>query len=127
MAAPNWVDSVYDGALAIIATATRVDICTTEPTTFTEATATFTKANYTLTAGIGGGDWTAGNGDTSGRKLTLGAQSGNNGTGTGAANFLAFTDGAALLGVIAGDGDTVNSGSPVNISAVDVLEIRDAT
>lgn len=129
MASPNWADAVYDGALDIIAdNCTRVDICTTEPTTFTEATLTYSVGNYTLTAGDGGGDWTIANGDTSGRKLTLGAQSGNNGTGNGAGNFLAFTNGSTTLyGVIDGDGDTVNSGSPVNIAAVDVLEIRDAT
>jgi hypothetical protein len=129
MASPNFVDAVLDASLAFLAdNCDRVDICTTEPTTFAEATTTFTVANYTLTAGAGGGDWTIANGDTSGRKLTLGAQSGNNGTGTGAANFLAFTNGTdTLYGVIDGDGDTVNSGSPVNIAAVDVLEIRDPT
>ncbi len=127
MASPNFSDAVLDGSLDILAdNAVRVDICTTEPTTYAEATSTYTVANYVLTAGDGAGDWTIANGDVSGRKLTLGAQSGNNGTGTGAALFLAFTDGAATLyGVIDGDGDTVNSGSPVNISAVDVLEIRD--
>ena len=129
MASPNFVDAVLDASLAFLAdNCDRVDICTTEPTTYAEATTTFTVANYTLTLGAGGGDWTIANGDTSGRKLTLGAQSGNNGTGTGAANFLAFTNGTdTLYGVIDGDGDTVNSGSPVNIAAVDVLEIRDPT
>ena len=129
MASPNWSDTVLDGGLNVIAdNATRVDICTTEPTTYAEATSTYTVANYTLTAGAGNGDWTLANGDTSGRKLTLGAQSGNNGTATGAANFLAFTNGTnTLYGVIDGDGDTVNSGSPVNISAVDVWEVRDPT
>ena len=129
MASPNWSDAVYNGSLAVIAdNVVRVDICTTEPTTYAEATTTYTVANYTVTAGDGNGDWTIAAGDTSGRKLTLGAQSGNNGTGTGAASFVAFTDGSSTLyGVIDGDGDTVNSGSPVNISAVDVLEINDAT
>jgi hypothetical protein len=128
MASPNWIDAVYDGALDIIAdNCTRVDICTSEPANYA-AISGVSVANYTLTAGDGNGDWTIANGDTSGRKLTCGAQSGNNGTGTGAANFLAYSDGSALMyGVIDGDGDTVNSGSPVNIAAVDVLEITDAT
>lgn len=127
MASPNVADSVLDAAMAKIATCTRVDICTTEPTNLTEATSTYTVANYTLTAGDGNGDWVIANGDTSGRKVTLQTQSGNNGTGTGAANFVAFTDGSALLAVIDGDGDTVNSGSPVTINAVKVLEIADPT
>ena len=128
MASPNWIDAVLDGALDIIAdNCTRVDICTSEPANYA-AIAGVTVGNYTLTAGDGNGDWVIANGDTSGRKLTMTAQSGNNGTGTGAANFLAFSDGSALLyGVIDADGDTVNSGSPVNISAVDVWEIADPT
>lgn len=128
MASPNWADSVYDGALDVIATATRVDVCTTEPTTYAEASSTYTVGNYTLTPGDGNGDWVIANGDTSGRKITLQAQSGNNGTGTGAANFLAFSisGSSTLLGVVDGDGDTVNSGSAFSIAATDVLEIRDA-
>jgi hypothetical protein len=127
MASPNFHDDVFDGALDILALATRVDITQTEPTTRTEAITTYTLGNYTLTAGDGGGDWTIANGDTSGRKITLGAQSGNNATGTGTATFVAFTDATRLLGVIDGDGDTVNSGSPFTIAATDVWEIADPT
>lgn len=129
MASPNWQDVTYDGFLAFLANnCDRVDVCTTEPTTYAEATSTYTVGNYTLTVGDGNGDWTIAAGDTSGRKLTLEAQSGNNGTGTGAANFVAFTNGTdTLYGVIDGDGDTVNSGSPFTISAVDVLELLDPT
>lgn len=119
-------DAALDGTLAIIATCTRVSICTAQPANFA-GIAAVSVGNYTLTAGNGNGDWTIANGDTSGRKITLGAQSGNNGTGTGAANFLAFDDGSTLHWTIAGDGDTVNSGSPVNISAVKVAELADPT
>jgi len=124
MASPSWHDDVYDAALAEIATATAVHACTAEPANHA-GIAAVTIGNYTLTAGLGGGDWTAAAGDTSGRKLTLGAQSGNNATGSGDADFLAFTDGSTLLGVIDGDGDTLNSGSPWTIAATDVIEIRD--
>lgn len=79
MASPNWIDAVYDGGLDYIETnATRVDVCTTEPTTYAEATSTYTVANYTLD----GSDWTISAGDVSGRKQTMGQQTGNNGTGT---------------------------------------------
>ena len=127
MASPNWSDLVFDGALDVIATnCTRVDICGTEPTTYAEATSTYTLANYTLTAGDGLGDWVIANGDTSGRKLTMNQQTGNTATGTGNGNFLAFTDGSSVLyGVIDGDGGSVAVGVAVDISAVDVLEIRD--
>ena len=117
-------NDVYDAALAKVATCTAVHACTSEPANHA-GIAAVTVGNYTLTAGNGNGDWTIADGDTSGRKLTLGAQSGNNGTGTGAANFLAFTDGTTLLYTCAGDGDTVNSGSPFTIAATNVLELRD--
>ena len=125
MASPNFSDAVLDGGPDYLETnCTRVDICTTEPTTYAEATSTYTVGNYTLN----GADWTIANGDTSGRKITLGAQTGNNGTGTGAGNFLAFTNGTdTLYGVIDADGDTVNSGSAVNISATKVWETADPT
>ena len=117
-------NDVFDAALAKVATATAVHVCTTEPANHA-GIAAVTVGNYTLTAGNGNGDWTIADGDTSGRKLTLGAQSGNNATGTGDADFLAFTDGSTLLLTIAGDGDTLNSGSPFTIAATNVFEIRD--
>lgn len=119
-------DAVLDGALDIIATCTRVSICSSEPANFA-GIAAVSLGSYTLTAGDGGGDWTIANGDTNGRKITLGAQSGNNATGTGAANFLAFDDGATLHYTTAGDGDTVNNGSPFTISSYKVVEIADPT
>jgi len=123
--APSFTDAVIDGGLDALALATRVDVCQTEPTTFTEAQTTYTLGNYV----VDGSDFTNAAGDTSGRKVTLGAQSGNNATGTGTGTFLAFTTtiGSVFLGVIDGDGDTVNSGSPWTIGAVDVWEIRDPT
>lgn len=123
---PIASDAALDGTLDIIATCTRVSICSAEPANFAGISAV-SLGSYSLTAGDGGGDWVIANGDTNGRKITLLAQSGNNGTGTGAANFLAFDDGATMHWTIAGDGDTVNSGSPVNISAVKVAELADPT
>lgn len=117
-------DATFDAALAVVATCTAVHVCTSQPANHA-GIAAVSVGNYTLTAGNGNGDWTIANGDTSGRKITLGAQSGNNGTATGAANFLAFTDGTTMHLAIAGDGDTVNSGSPFTIAATNVLELRD--
>ena len=130
MASPKWEDATYDAMLDTVAdNVDRVDVCTTEPTTHTEATSTYSVGNYTLTTGDGGGDWVIAAGDTSGRKLILQAQSGNNGTGTGAANFVAFTKttGSVFYGCIDGDGDTVNNGSPFTIAATDIIELLDPT
>jgi hypothetical protein len=118
-------NDVFDAALEELATATQVTVGTgTAPSTYA-ASYTGELGTYTLTAGTAGADWNLAEGDTSGRKLTLTQQTGNNGTATGTADWLAFDDGVTLLGVIDGDGDTVNSGSPFTINAVDVLEIRD--
>lgn len=117
-------DPVYDAALAKIATCTRVSACTSQPANFA-GIAAVSVGNYTLTAGDGSGDWVIANGDTSGRKITLTAQSGNNGTGTGAANFLAFDDGSVLQAVVVASGQTINSGSPWTIAQFKVFEMLD--
>jgi ABC-type tungstate transport system permease subunit len=125
MASPNLHNDVIDAMLDKIATCNRVDACATEPTNLTEATSTYTKGNYTLTAGDGNGDWVIADGDTSGRKISITGQSGNNGTGTGTATYLAFSDGTTLLAVVDGDGDTINSGSAWTITAGKVFEVAD--
>lgn len=124
MASPNLHNDVYDAALDEIATANIVHACTAEPANHA-GIAAVSVGNYVLTAGDGGGDWTIADGDTNGRKITLGAQSGNNATGTGAADFLAFSDGTTLQAVIDGSGETLNSGSPWTIAALDVYEFAD--
>lgn len=124
MAVPSFHDDVYDAALAELATATAVHVCSAEPANHA-GIAAVSLGSYTITAGAGNGDWTIADGDTSGRKLTLAAQSGNNATASGDGDVLAFTDGTTLLGVIAGSGETLNSGSPFTIGATDVVELRD--
>ena len=124
MAVPNIHNDVYDAALNKIATCTRVSACTSVPANFA-GIAAVSVGNYTLTAGAGSGDWVVADGDTSGRKISLTAQSGNNGTATGAAEALAFDDGTTLLCVIDASGQTVNNGSPWTIAAVKVFEFSD--
>ena len=76
-------NSVYDAATAEIATCTRMDVTsdTTNPANLTN-----TLAYTAMTAGLGGGDYTAANGDVSGRKVTMTSKSGvtvnNSGTAT---------------------------------------------
>lgn len=124
MATPSFHNDVYDAALAELATSNVVHVCSAEPANHA-GIAAVSLGNYVLTAGVGSGDWTVADGDTSGRKATMGAQSGNNATASGAANVLAYSDGTTLQGVIAGDAESLNSGSPFTIAATDVVEIRD--
>lgn len=123
---PIASDAFIDGSLIKLATCTRVSVCTAEPANFA-GIAAVSVGSYVLTAGDGLGSWVIANGDVSGRKITLQAQTGNNGTATGAANFLAFDDGTTMHYTTAGDGDTVNSGSAFSIAAYDVAEIADPT
>jgi len=120
-------DATIDGFLDTIAdTCDRVDVCSTQPTTYTQATSTYTLGNTTLTTGDGGGDWTIANGDTSGRKLSLAQQAGITATGTDTAQHIAFTDGSStLLAVATCTSQSVTSGNSITINAFDVLEIAD--
>lgn len=64
-------NSVFDAALAVIATCTRMDVTSDSST---PANLTNSLADVTLTAGAGNGDYTIADGDVSGRKLTVGQQ-----------------------------------------------------
>ena len=67
-------DAVLDAALAKTATATRLSVTTGQPANFA-GIAAVSLGNVALTAGLGGGDFSAAtDGDTSGRKTTLAAQ-----------------------------------------------------
>lgn len=64
-------DAILDKTLDEIATATRQILCSAQPTTYTEANSTYALADVTLS----GADFTKANGDTNGRKVTIGAKS----------------------------------------------------
>lgn len=120
-------DATLDGMLDYIAdNCTRVTICSTQPTTYTEANATYALADVTVTAGAGSGDFTIGNGDTSGRKLTLLQQTGVTVDASGTAQHIALLDvtGTALLAVTTCTSQSVTSGNTATINAFD-LELRD--
>lgn len=124
MATPNWIDAVIDGGLDYIAAnTTRVHVCSAEPANYAGIAAVLL-AQYTVTSG----NFTKANGDTSGRKITLGALSGNTATAAGNGSHIAFSNGSdTLYGVISGDGDAIANGQQVDIAAVDVWEIADPT
>lgn len=63
-------------------------ICSTEPTTYTEARTTYKLAEVELDEGDGNGDYTIGDGDASGRKLTISEQADMSVTATGEANWV---------------------------------------
>lgn len=117
-------DSTLDGFLdTIINNCTRVTICSTQPTTYAEANATYALADVTVDSS----DFSKANGDTSGRKLTLAQQTGVTIDATGSAQHVALLNvsGTALLAVTTCTTQSVTSGNTATINAFDI-EISDA-
>jgi len=117
-------DLAFDSGLAwVTANGSRIDICSSEPSTYSEATTTYTLGNKTgLTVGA------AEDGDTDGRKVVVPAFSGGTVTATGTAAYWALTDGAGILLATRALAATqpVTAGNTFNLGALDIT-IRDAT
>lgn len=81
-------DRVLDNGLTVLdAEANRVDICSSEPTTYAAATSTLTLGNETSISISA-----PANASPNGRKVTLAAITGASVTGTGTATHYAITD-----------------------------------
>jgi hypothetical protein len=113
-------DVVLDGALNIVKNnATRISICSAQPTTFTEAMTTYKLAIKTITdtdfTGPADNDGTG-----AGRKLTSNAHNGMTVDATGDGEFVALVDFAneRVLYVTECDNvQTLTNGNTVNIPA----------
>lgn len=117
-------DNAFDNGLAwVISNGTRVDICSTEPTTYAEATSTYTlgnKASLTMDA--------ISNGATDGRKTATPAITDGSVSGTGTAAYYAITDATSVL-VATGtltSSQAVTSGNTFTLDAI-TITLRDAT
>ncbi len=118
-------DDVIDGSLNIVKdNATRLCICTTEPTTYAEATDTKKLAILTIDSA----DFTGPANDTSGRKLTVNAQNTITIDASGTAAHVALCDSATskLLYVTTCTEQSLTSGNTVNTPAWDI-SIADPT
>jgi hypothetical protein len=117
-------DAILDKTLDEIATATKQVLCSAQPTTYTEANATYALADIV----IDGSDFTKANGDTSGRKVTIAAQNGVliDASGTGNHVALVRTADSTLIYVTTCSSQvvTANGSNTVNFPAWDV-EIAD--
>lgn len=119
-------DTVLEAALTKSATATRLTFLSAQPANFAGIAAVLL-GSYVMTAGVGGGDYSAfANGDTSGRKITVQAQTGNNASASGTANHVGLDDGTTLLHVTTCPSTSTNSGQPLNSNAWDI-EFLDVT
>ena len=107
-----------DSGLSYLTTnGTRVDICSTEPTTYTQATTTYTLGYGTTTTG------SPATRSPSGRKVTVAAISGASVTGTNTAAYwaLSYPSGTALLatGNLSAS-QSVTSGNTFSLAAFDI-------
>lgn len=118
-------DSMLDAAFDWVrARVTQMTVCNAQPTTYAEATSTYKLADIALTStGI-----TLADGDTNGRKMTIGAKSGVTVDTTGAASHIALagSTGSTLLYVTTCTTQALTTGNTVDFPAWDV-EIADAT
>ena len=107
-------NSVIDGALAVIATATRLDV-TSDSSTPTGLTNSL--AHVTLTAGNGNGSYTIADGDTSGRKVTIAQQSDISVTASGTANHIVLSLTGTILLTTTCTAQVLTSGNTVTVPA----------
>ena len=118
-------DAVIDLMLDIIGSSNgdRLFICSAQPATYAEASATYDLATHILTSG----DFSKDNGDTSGRKLILAAQNGITVDHTGdATHYVIGKSGDTsikLIGTLTLQ--TLTLGNLVNFPPTDIDEIRD--
>lgn len=118
-------DAVFDAALAKVATCTRMSVTSAQPANFA-GIAAVSLGNVTLTAGDGNGDYTIANGDTSGRKVSILAQSITSASGSGTVTHVCLDDGTTLHLVSTVTSQAVTSGNPISVPAFD-YEIPDQT
>jgi len=121
-------DLGLDAALDWYADCDLVTVCSSQPTTYTEAVTTYKLADIAVTPGDGAGDFTIADGDSSGRKLTTLIQSNVPIDTTGTATHVAWTKSGdtTLRKVTTCTSQALTSGGTVTIPASD-QEIADAS
>jgi hypothetical protein len=115
-------DTVFDNGLTTLDPAgTRLDICSTEPTTYTEATSTYSVGYSAVNTGA------SEDGGVSGRRVVIPAISTGSVTVSGTAAFWALTDGSTTLyatGSLAVS-QSVTAGNTFSLDTISIT-IRDA-
>ena len=106
-------DSVLDGAFAILDNGTTYTVCSTQPTTRTEAITTYMLASTTLA----GGDYTVADGNASGRKCTIAQKTNVSITNSGTATHIAICDATNLLYVTTCTSQALTAGGTVTVPA----------
>lgn len=116
-------NDVLDAALDKIATCTHLTFCSSQPANYA-GIAAVTLAAATLTAGDGNGDYVVAEGDVSGRKVTVGAQTGMTPSANGTVTYAVLDDGTTLLAATTVTSQAVTTSQTWNSPAFDI-EITD--
>lgn len=114
-------NDVFDAALDEFATVTAIHVCATAPANHAGISAV-SLADVT----VDGSDYTNADGDTSGRKVTVGQQADVPIDATGTADHIAGTDGTTLLFLTECASQALTMGGTVTIPAFDA-EFTDPT
>jgi hypothetical protein len=118
--------NVQDAALNDIKNnANKMVVLSAQATNFTEANATFMLANVAVASG----DFTLAAGDTSGRKLTVGAKSGISVTNSGTATHIAQIDttNSRVKSQTTCTSQAINTGGTVDVPSYKVVEVQNPT
>lgn len=107
-------NDVLDGAFDVLDQADIMTVCSSEPTTRTEAVTTYKLADVAMTPNT---DYTKADGDSGGRKCTVAAKSAVPVDTTGTATHVALCDGTRLLYVTTCTSQALTSGNTVNFPA----------
>jgi len=119
-------DTVIDKGLEDIAkNGDRLYLCNAQPSLYSSL-ASYSLGYATLTTGVPGGSFTIGDGDTSGRKVSV-AEKDVTATKTDTCNHIAVADSVKelLKAVTTVSGFSTVSGDDVTVKAFDLWEIRD--
>jgi hypothetical protein len=123
----KWCSDTYlDVFLQGIDDCTLLTVCSSQPTTYAEATVNYKLADVVMTAGAGNGDYTLANGDASGRKLTVLQQTNMDidANGTAAHVALCISGSSTLVYVTTCTSQQLTAGGTVTVPAWDI-EIAD--
>lgn len=110
---PSFIDGAFNTIKASADTITYT-LCSTQPTTRTEAVTTYMLASTTLNKTT---EITLANGDTSGRKMTISAKTGVSVTNSGSGQHVAICDATNLLFVTTTATQAVSAGGTVDIGS----------
>lgn len=120
------IDTARDSGISYLDTnGTRVDICSQEPTTYSQAT---TAGTYSLGNKTGVNTAAPADASSDGRSVTVPAINDGSVTTTGTATHWALTDGASILlatGALTSS-QSVTSGNTFTLDAIEII-VRDAT